>query len=775
MKWTPPLFDSVTQTWMVSAILPLDVNHHWIGNLGRDISLKNVLLELFQYSQYYQKEQHFVLDNQGHYLYAGTWQSILEKNPSNFKPNLTLEPELNHLLQQKLSTQPQAFDQTISIKGIPYIAIGVQLQPTNWQYFRLIPVNQILAPIHQMFFWLTALIVSIGLTVGLLINLAVKQHIIKRLEALSKAVRQYGQGDLNARYDVTGDDEITQTSLEFNAMADQLQATLEAIPDLLFEMDLNGQYYAAHAPKLDILAAPIKDLLGKNVTDIAPESAARIVLSALHEAQQNNYSHGKQLSIPLAQGETWFELSVAKKSNSNLTNPRFIVLARDISDRKLALKEIEHLALYDPLTHLPNRRLLLDRLNQAVTASVRNARLGALLFLDLDQFKTLNDSFGHHIGDELLRQVAIRLKGCVREVDTVARLGGDEFVVIVEDLSVEFNTTAIQAENMAHKILNALQQPYQLSEVAHHSTCSIGITLFGAQQTSIEELLKQADIAMYQAKQAGRNTVRFFNSQMQEKITHHVAIERELRDALYQQQLTLHYQIQVDGFGNKLGAEALIRWQHPKHGLLSPAQFIPLAESSDLILSIGQWTLNAACLQLKLWENNPLTVSVNISAKQFHQAEFITQVKDILQRHKINPRYLKFELTESILLDHVESTINNMSQLKEIGISIALDDFGTGYSSLQYLKKLPIDELKIDQTFVRDIIIDPSDQAIVRTIIVMANALNLNVIAEGVETEAQKQSLLDKGCTRFQGYLFGKPMSADALEEMLKQRLIQKI
>ena len=463
-------------------------------------------------------------------------------------------------------------------------------------------------------------------------------------------------------------------------------------------------------------------------------------------------------------------LSAVRSKNGLVTN--YVATFSDSSESQAAAEEIKHLAFYDFLTGLPNRRLLVDRLKQAMAVSVRNGKEGALLFIDLDDFKTLNDTQGHDIGDQLLQQVAKRLEACVREGDTVARFGGDEFVVMLEGLSERSFEAAAQIELIGEKILSQLSQPYQLGEYSLHSTPSIGVTLFIDHKGTIDELFKQADIAMYQAKRAGRNTMRFFDPQMQQTLNSRAALEVELRNALQNRQFHLYYQIQVDSSHRPLGAEALIRWVHPERGLVSPLQFIPLAEESGLILAIGKWVLEAACSQLREWQKDALTrelvLAVNVSAKQFQQADFVSQVQDILRRNAVNPKLLKLELTESMFLENIESMIATMNALKEVGVQFSLDDFGTGYSSLQYLKRLPLDQLKIDQSFVRDLLHDQSDRAIVRTIIAMARSLKLKVIAEGVEIAEQKQFLLDNGCANFQGYLFGKPVPIDQFAALLK-------
>ena len=467
----------------------------------------------------------------------------------------------------------------------------------------------------------------------------------------------------------------------------------------------------------------------------------------------------------------WLTISAVKQDDGVVTH--YVGSHFDITERKAAEENIKHLAYYDPLTGLPNRRLLMDWLQKALAASARIGRHGALLIIDLDNFKTLNDSLGHDVGDMLLQQIAQRLEPCVREGDTVARLGGDEFVVVLENLGEQPVDAASQVETIGEKILDILNQPYKLAGYDYRTTASIGATLFIGQQSTIEELLKQADIAMYQAKKVGRNNLRFFDPQMQETINRRVSIESELRVSLEQHQFRLYYQIQVDSSRRPLGAEALLRWVHPVRGLVPPAQFIPLAEESGQILPIGRWVMDTACAQLKAWEQDGLTrdlsLAVNVSAHEFLQEGFVAQVQSCIQRHGINPKLLTLELTESLLLENMEDSISTMNALNEIGVQFSLDDFGTGYSSLQYLKQLPLDQLKIDQSFVRDITVDPSDKEIVRTIIAIAKSFSLDVIAEGVETEEQRLLLIESGCSCHQGFLFGKPVPIEQFEALLRQ------
>jgi len=447
-------------------------------------------------------------------------------------------------------------------------------------------------------------------------------------------------------------------------------------------------------------------------------------------------------------------------------------MVRNISDAKAAEDEIRNLAFYDHLTHLPNRRLLMDRLRQVLAAGNRNNRKDALLLVGLDHFKTLNDSLGHETGDLLLQEVSRRLLLCVREADTVARWGGDEFAVILRDLSGVPEEAAAQAEIVGRKILAAVGKPHLLAGREWHTTCSIGINVFGDQMEAVNEVLPQADIAMDQAKAAGRNAIRFFAPALQAAVNARASMEVDLRRAIKTKQFRLYYQPQVD-HGNLVGAEALIRWIHPAHGVVFPDRFIPLAEATGLILPLGKWALEAACEQIAVWsdrrETANLTVAVNISAREFRQPNFVEQVLSALYLTGANPQRLKLELTESMLVDNVEAVIATMTELRSHGLRFSLDDFGTGYSSLAYLRRLPLDQLKIDRSFVRDMLVDATSGAIAQTIISLGRAMGLPVIAEGVETEAQRDFLAGLGCHSFQGYLFSRPIPLQEFELLLEE------
>ncbi|ARU30507.1 hypothetical protein CAP31_01625 [Sulfuriferula sp. AH1] len=437
----------------------------------------------------------------------------------------------------------------------------------------------------------------------------------------------------------------------------------------------------------------------------------------------------------------------------------------EVTDLKDAEDQIHQLTFYDALTQLPNRRLLTDRLSQVLVACSRTGSYGAVLFVDLDHFKIFNDTKGHVVGDLLLIEVARRLQLCVRKGDTVSRLGSDEFLIVLETLGADVEQAATIAEMVAEKIRFALGEPYVFDERSCYITSSIGIVLFLGQQDTSEDLLSYAHTAMYQAKTCGRNAIRFYDSAMQLAIEARAELVDELHLALEKQQFRLHYQIQVDNLRRPLGAEVLVRWDHPEHGLVSPAQFIPLAEETGLILPLGLWVLRTACVQLAVWQRGELardlTLAVNVSAKQFREADFVAQVERVLQETGAQPSRLKLELTESAMLEQIEDTIIKMRQIEMLGVKFSMDDFGTGYSSLQYLKRLPLNQIKIDQSFVRDIVSDPNDASIVRTIIAMAKVLGLDVIAEGVENDAQCKFLELSGCYAFQGYLFSKPVPLD--------------
>ncbi|MFC0134913.1 EAL domain-containing protein [Massilia eurypsychrophila] len=573
------------------------------------------------------------------------------------------------------------------------------------------------------------------------------------------------QRAIGAMLDVTAQKRAEAERADAEARNRVQASLLDKALDAISATDINGRitYWNKGAQRLygwtsdEVIGAIKADLI---VADRAPFERA----------------FGKMLQ----QGEWTGELLKRRKDGSTVCVEAHLTLMRDddggphsmlcidtdITQRKRAEREIEDLAFFDLLTALPNRRLLLDRMRHAVATCRRTGRTGAVLFLDLDNFKSLNDTLGHDKGDLLLQQVALRLRSRVpRASDTVARHGGDEFVIVLEDLSDQPAEAAAQAERIAEKILAVFDTPFHLDGHQHPTTSSIGVALFTRHSADVDELLKRADLAMYQAKSAGRSTIRFYDPQMQIVISARVQLEADLRHGLKQHEFDLVYQSQTDGAGHTTGAEALIRWRHPRRRLVMPAMFIPLAEETGLILPLGQWVLETACRQLVAWARSAvtahLTMAVNVSAHQFRQPDFVQMVQSVVSRTGADPAKLKLELTESLLVADVERTIDKMNALRAMGISLALDDFGTGYSSLSYLKRLPLDQLKIDKSFVRDVLTDPSDAAIARTILLLGHTLGLDVIAEGVETESQRDFLAQNGCLAYQGFLFSQPVPAE--------------
>ena len=542
--------------------------------------------------------------------------------------------------------------------------------------------------------------------------------------------------------------------------------------DAILVTDADGNIIQVNQAFLDTTGYREDEVIGKN---------PRIMSSGIHDKAfysemwqhllRDGYWSG-EIFDKRKSGEIYpkrAKITAVRNERQQITH--YVSVFCDLSERKKNEEEIRNLAFYDSLTKLPNRHLFLDRFSAALTSASRQNKFGAIMLIDLDRFKTLNDTLGHDYGDQLLIEVAIRLKACVREMDTVARLGSDEFVVLIEDVSDDQGETSLKVGLIAEKIRESLARPYQFNGHQLLSSSSIGISLYTGNEKSIEELVQHAEMAMYQAKSAGRNAIRYFDPEMQHRVASHAAIENDLHHAVAKQQLHLFYQMQVDVNHRPLGAEALLRWFHPERGLVLPGEFIPIAEESTLILEIGDWVLNAACKQLALWaksnQTRNLTLAVNVSAKQFAVSDFVQGIADVLNAHQVNPARLKLELTESVMLEDMAGTVEKMHALKSLGVSLAIDDFGIGYSSLSYLKQLPLDQLKIDQSFVQGITKDGSDAMLVQTIIDLATNFRMNVIAEGVETQAQLTFLKHHECMGFQGFLFGMALPVNDFERLM--------
>ena len=549
----------------------------------------------------------------------------------------------------------------------------------------------------------------------------------------------------------------------------KLAVILDSIDAFIYIKDTRLRYVYANRKVANFFGVPARQILGRRDNDLFDGKTARARLSS----DQQVIDQGQRVSF---EEETRSPDGAIERSYLTVKQPLrddrgdiygLCSISTDFTDHRQNQEKINHLAFFDPLTNLPNRRLLQDRAQHALDNHARTGLDGALLFIDLDNFKVLNDTRGHAKGDQLLAKVGERLSGLVRRADTLARLGGDEFVLLMENLGKNDADPSRYVDRAAGKILRSFDEPFELGHLSHKISASIGVAMFSDAGNSVEELFKRADMAMYEAKTCGRNRLKFFNHQMQASLAVRVLVEAELRDALDNDHFTLHYQAQVDTEGQLLGAEALVRWQHPTRGVLSPAEFVSVAESSGQITALGNWVFRSACRQQAEWAAkhglNDLVVAVNVSARQFHQPTFVSDVLRILDETGADPRRIELELTESVLAEDIETLIGRMKSLKAKGIRFALDDFGTGYSSLNYLKRLPLDQLKIDRLFVRDLLTDPNDAVIVQIILSLGVSLGLNVIAEGVETPEQRDRLIAMGCHRLQGYLYGRPVPAAEL------------
>ena len=565
---------------------------------------------------------------------------------------------------------------------------------------------------------------------------------------------------------------VMRNRAEKLALVDQirkLSLTVEQSPESVAITDLEGRIEYVNEAFLSSSGYTREEVVGQNPRVLQSGRTPPETFVELWKSLQAGQVWKGELFNRRKDGSEYTELAIIspiRDSAGKITH--YVAMKEDITAKKETAERILHLAYYDSLTDLPNRRLLIDRLQIALAACTQGGHFGALFYVDLDNFKTINDTLGHALGDQLLKQVATRLSVSVTHADTVASLGGDDFFILLPDLGADLGQAETLARALGDRILACFQAPFPVDHTQCRSSPSLGVTLFGRPQDTVEDLLKQVDLAMYEAKRAGRNTLRFFDSQVQAAVVAEATLEADLRAALERREFRLYYQVQVDDSGKPIGAEALVRWQHPQRGLLAPEAFIGLAEKTGLIVPIGAWVLEAACAQLTAWAAQPgmrqFTLAVNVSAKQFRQPDFVDQCLAIFVRTGVNPNQLKLEPTESLLLEDVDDTIAKMTALRAQGVRFALDDFGTGYSSLTYLRRLPLDQLKIDQSFVHDIPDEPNACVIVRTIIVLGQSLGLAVIAEGVESEEQRKFLADSGCRLYQGYLFGRPVPVDAFE-----------
>jgi diguanylate cyclase (GGDEF)-like protein/PAS domain S-box-containing protein len=658
-----------------------------------------------------------------------------------------------------------------------------EIPGVDWLIVSIVPTSTLLTPMAEIRQVGGVLLLASVLMVGFFVHLFVK-GVVKPISDISTGFQRFQAGHLAQGWRMppaVSLAPIRELVSWFNAFLESIDKRREAdirqriaatafeSQEGMFVTDATHRILQVNSAFCSMTGYSAAEVVGQTPRCLASGRHDPNFYAAMHQALADTGSWNGEIWNRRKDGAVfpeWLTITAVKDESGTVTH--FVATLTDITQRKATEEEIRRLAFFDPLTKLPNRRLLMDRLEQAALSCARSQQHGALMFLDLDKFKTLNDTLGHAMGDLLLQQVAQRLTKSTRECDTVARLGGDEFVVLLENLSADRTEAATEAESVGHKILQVLSTVYDLADKQHRTSSSMGITLFTDQCQPLEELMKQADLAMYQAKESGRNTLRFFDPHMQANVIARATSEIELRNGIEQQQFVLHYQPQVDGALRVTGAEVLLRWQHPSRGLVSPNDFIGLAEETGMILPLGLWVLETTCRQLAQWSHDThlqhMVLAVNVSARQFGQADFAQTVIDVLARTGANPRKLKLELTESLLVNDVEDVIRKIRRLKTEGICFSLDDFGTGYSSLSYLKQLPLDQLKIDQSFVRDLLSDANDASICRTVIALGRSMDLEVIAEGVEVDAQHQMLRTEGCNAFQGYLFGHPMPREAFE-----------
>jgi diguanylate cyclase (GGDEF)-like protein/PAS domain S-box-containing protein len=683
---------------------------------------------------------------------------------------------------QLLAAKSGSFIQTL---GQDSVLLSFERMPElDWTIVSIVPTSTLMAAMAQISqVGRLLLLISIALG-GLFVYFFVKR-VVQPIGDISDGFKQFQEGSLTPGWRMSPKASLPQVKelvSWFNAFLEGADKRREAdvrqrIAATAFESQ-EGMFVTDAQHRILQVNSAFSSMTGYTAAEVVGKTP-HVLASGRHDASFYAQMHNTLIEQGSWRGEIWNRrkdgavfpewLTITAVHDDYGLITHFVATLTDITQRKATEEEIKRLAFYDPLTQLPNRRLLTDRLEQALISCTRTKQHGALMFLDLDKFKTLNDTLGHAMGDLLLQSVSERLTQAVRECDTVARLGGDEFVVLLENLSTDDIAAANEVEAVGNKILRALSAPHTLAGNPYRSTSSMGITVFKDQSLPLDELMKHADMAMYQAKEAGRNTLRFYDPHMQTNVMVRAQSEAELRQAIDGLQFVLHFQPQLDAGLRVTGAEVLLRWQHPVRGLVSPAEFIPLAEDTGLILPLGAWVLEATCQQLVRWAASPtyghLVLSVNVSARQFNQPDFATSVLDVLQRTGAPANRLKLELTESLLVNDMAGVVAKMSHLKAQGISFSLDDFGTGYSSLSYLKQLPLDQLKIDQSFVRDVLTDPNDASIARMVIALGRSMGLEVIAEGVETQAQHDFLLAEGCHAFQGYLFGRPMPCDAFEQ----------
>ncbi len=640
------------------------------------------------------------------------------------------------------------------------------------------PLDRTVARIDQGFWWRILLLAGIALVSVLTARFYIYGLIEAWTGQITAAIDSVAAGRLQTRIRrLSHVSELRAVEQGINHMASELEkrevdlrrlsTAVEQSPEAIVITDTLANIQYVNDAFLRSTGYTREEVLGRNPRILNRGLTPPATYTAMWDALKAGKVWSGELINTRKDGSSYVEMAtIAPIFDEEGQVTHYVSTKVDITQRKQSEALVHQLAYYDALTGLPNRTLLHEHLQQAVEASAQGTAQGMLLLIDIDRFKQINDTRGHATGDWLLREMARRIRGCTGATNTVARLGSNTFGIIVSDMGGPSDL----AQTIARKVHQALTAPYDLEDAKRlYATTSMGIALFGAGMPAPDTVLKQAEVALYRAKDEGGDAVLLFDAPMQAAVDARAALEMALRDAIETQAFQLYYQVQVDLHGTVVGAEALIRWIGADGKVISPAEFIPLAEDTGLIVPMGQWVLDTACRQLARWQRSPatrhLTLAINVSARQFHQADFAAQLRSALERHHLDASGLKLELTESAILGDIDTTIERMHQLRELGIRFALDDFGTGYSSLSYLKRLPFDQLKIDQSFIRDMLIDNTSNAIVRAVLVMSDALGLKVVAEGVETAAHRDFLVEHGCQICQGYLLGRPMPIEAWEE----------
>ncbi|MFM9835125.1 MAG: EAL domain-containing protein [Methylophilaceae bacterium] len=793
LKFTPPLYDPVAKLWMVSAIYPLYVNDHWIGSLGEDMQLTNVLSNIFNNNQFYKGTQHFLLDADDNYILAGDWQKQLEALNTSNNFSIKNEPNLIAILKTPVDQNFKVISKNLVVAGQQYIVIGGKLDITGWRHFKLVPVAAIMQSTKDLFYVILAMIFLVSTFAGGLISYAVYHTIVKRIRYLAEAIKQYElDKTTHTNLPTSGSDEISAATKEFVLMQRRIdqhlveaEAQNEALKANTRELRNSEKQFrtlvenvpgAAYQCELDTfwtmryVGENIKDITGYPASDFVNNKIRSFASLILHDqslldekmiaAMKARKPWEIEYEIQCADGKSRWIYEKGQALTDDEGNVESLAgFIYDITETKAHQRQLEQIAHYDPLTNLPNRVLLADRLAQAILHSQRLNQSLAVAYLDLDGFKEVNDQYGHNVGDQLLIELGQRMKACLRESDTFSRIGGDEFVAVMSSLE-----HAADCEPLLERLLKAASDPIKIGSLDLKLSVSIGVTRYPQDGSEADQLMRHADQAMYLAKQAGKNGYHLFDTAQDIAVKTQRESLIHVSNGFKKDEFVLHYQPKVNmKTGEIIGAEALIRWQHPDRGLLPPSAFLPVIENHPLSLTIGKWVIDMALKQMSTWQSMGLNlpVSVNIGALQLQQEDFVTQLSELLAKHPdVDPNKLELEIVETSAIKDIGQISELMQACRLLGVHFALDDFGTGYSSLTYLKRLPASMLKIDQSFVRDMIDDADDLAIVEGVVGLAKAFHREVIAEGVETIAHGVLLLKLGCELAQGYGIAKPMSA---------------